>query len=539
MPSISRRHFLKQAGVLAAAGVVSMAPSPAPAQPSALPEHPNLLILITDQERYPQYWPADWANYDKLPARKALAQNGLTFTNAFCNSAMCSPSRGTLFTGLYAPQHGVTHTLTYGGSLSPTEKPLPRNLTNLATILTTAGYHVALKGKWHLSKDKDGNPPTAGDVAAYGFQDWEATTAGEANDPVDYGGGCADLDHVTLDQAIAFLDRADLPQPFCLIVGLANPHDALAYPAGFKQESVCTKAYRNTADFNQGITLPPTLTSDDLSTKPDCQKQSMDLYALLGTFSSEQERLNYVNFYAYLHKFVDDQIQTLYNKLVSREINGTSLLQSTIVVRTADHGEMGLSHGGLRQKMFEAYEEAIHIPLVISNPNLFSGPKTNDSWVSLVDLLPTLVSLAGVTRKYPLSGTDLSPIVANPDSSPTYRDVLYTFDDDQAGLKNGLPGIATIDQPNHIRCIRHKDAGGVWKYARYFDPSGVEADQTEMYHLYNADGSPDDIREENNIANPLVTGYNAAKKAELAQCLAQVEAERLHSPFTYLPQVTR
>jgi arylsulfatase A-like enzyme len=325
-------------------------------------------------------------------------------------------------------------------------------------------------------------------------------------------------------------------------VGLANPHDVLAFPNGMKDETCTAKTYKNLTDtdYNQGITLPPTV-NEDLSTKPTCQAQALNLYALMGTLLSDDQKLKYVNFYAYLHKFVDDQILTLYNTLYNRVINSTRLLNSTIVVRTADHGELGLSHGGMRQKMFEAYEESIRVPLVISNPQLFPDPKTNDSWVSLVDLLPTLAHLANVPNRqnYYLMGTDLSPIVTDPDTVHTYNDVLYTFDDDQAGLKNGLPTLPKIDQPNHIRCIRHKDANGVWKFSRYFDPSGQQPDQFEMYHLYNADGSPDDIKEEKNIANPSVTGYNSTQKSLMAQLLAQVEAVRLKPPsFTYLPTMT-
>src|SRR4029079_19816072 len=72
-----------------------------------------------------------------------------------------------------------------------------------------------------------------------------------------------------------------------------------------------------------------------------------------------------------------------------------SLRSRTVVFRCADHGEMGLSHGGLRQKAFNAYEETIHIPLVVSNPVLFPHPAHSDALVSLVDVLPTIAGLAG------------------------------------------------------------------------------------------------------------------------------------------------
>jgi len=74
---------------------------------------PNLLILITDQQRYRRHWPDDagWLR-DLTPNDAELARTGLSFRNAFCNTAMCSPSRATLFTGTYPAQHGVTLTLT-------------------------------------------------------------------------------------------------------------------------------------------------------------------------------------------------------------------------------------------------------------------------------------------------------------------------------------------------------------------------------------------------------------------------------------------
>ncbi len=215
-------------------------------------------------------------------------------------------------------------------------------------------------------------------------------------------------------------------------------------------------------------------------------------------------------------------------------------------MRTADHGEMGLSHNGMRQKMFEAYEESIRVPLVISNPILFPTAKTNDSWVSTVDLLPTLAALAKVPQPeaYHLSGTDLSPILSQPDSTHTFKDILYTFDDEQAGLKNGLPfwpgRDVVIEQPNHIRSIRHKDSGGVWKFSRYFDPGAAKPDQLEMYHLYNADGSPADTLEKFNLANSAVVGYDPEKVSELASALARVEMMRLGPKrTTFLPMITR
>ena len=81
---------------------------------------PNILLLITDQQRYPCHWPDEpgWLR-ELTPNEHELASTGLTFRNAFCNSSMCSPSRATLLTGRYPAQHGVTLTHTQADLREP------------------------------------------------------------------------------------------------------------------------------------------------------------------------------------------------------------------------------------------------------------------------------------------------------------------------------------------------------------------------------------------------------------------------------------
>ena len=174
-----------------------------------------------------------------------------------------------------------------------------------------------------------------------------------------------------------------------------------------------------------------------------------------------------------------------------------SLRSRTVVVRCADHGEMGLSHGGLRQKMFNVYEETINVPLVFSNPRLFPREAATDALASLVDVLPTMLSLGGRDVPSELRGHDLTPILAaasDPrargeegpvDLSPVtehaapataVQDAIhFTYDDHQAGtaMRDG-PG-----QPNRVRAIRTERG----KYAFYFDPNGRETSEYELYDL--------------------------------------------------------
>ena len=90
-----------------------------------------------------------------MPSRTRLLKHGLRFTRAQCNTAACSASRATLLTGLYPAQHGVKNVLRFDkpGDLAQSRlSMLPARLPNLATIMREAGYHVVLKGKFHLSR---------------------------------------------------------------------------------------------------------------------------------------------------------------------------------------------------------------------------------------------------------------------------------------------------------------------------------------------------------------------------------------------------
>ena len=175
----------------------------------------------------------------------------------------------------------------------------------------------------------------------------------------------------------------DLPEPFCLVISLVNPHDVLGYPAQMRSAAT-TEEF---ADLDVG--LPPTL-DEQLLDKPRVQTlMQMGMNAYLGPLRSREAKLEYVNFYAHLHRVIDRKLGRILAALGDAE-DPRSLRSRTLVVRTADHGEMGLSHGGLRQKAFNAYEETINVPLVVSNPVLFPSRPRRGALASLVDVLPTL-----------------------------------------------------------------------------------------------------------------------------------------------------
>ncbi|EYT56925.1 sulfatase [Dietzia sp. UCD-THP] len=504
---LPRRDFMlgtaaTVAGVFASTGSAGPPPTAQPAPDEPPPgrpvRRPNIILFITDQERAPMHWPAGWAD-ENLPHRRRLMDHGLSFENAFCATAMCSPSRSTFFTGKYPAEHGVTATLTEGGTLSPFENTLPTSEQNMATILGSAGYRVHFRGKWHISKGADGGSPSPDDIADYGFLGWQGPDFGGDTAVENFGGGCVDNDGNVIDQAVEFLSTVEQSeeQPFALIISLANPHDILSFPKSWDQQDGECDNYGSAAPgaFLQGIDLPPSYTERlALNHKPSAQVQSQLLIAGgLGPLPTERGARDYANFYAYLHTVVDQHLGTVLDVLDSRP----EVRDRTVLFRISDHGEMGMSHGGLRQKAFNAYDETLRVPLIVSNPVMFPQPVRTDALASLVDLMPTMAELAEVPDPgaWTFRGTSLAPVIAAAVATPAtptvsvQDSVMFTFDDQNAAAANGQD---IVTQPNHIRAIRDQR----YKYAVYFDPAGAVLPQTELYDTFV---DPDELR---NLADP-------------------------------------
>ena len=226
-----------------------------------LGKKPNVLIVITDQEREVMHWPDGWAEAN-LPARRRLMASGLRFTRAQCNTAACSSSRATFFTGLYPAQHGVKNIIACNDYADPVQRRTPTlssRLPNLAKVMAAAGYHVELKGKLHLTR------PVGYDAAAKRYH-WSAADVRHAGralrvprlEPTGHerpaeslrsrwrrdqqrrplsstahgtaAGEERSFDDLYRQSAVNFINTYDGEKPFCLIVALVNPHDVQEFP---------------------------------------------------------------------------------------------------------------------------------------------------------------------------------------------------------------------------------------------------------------------------------------------------------------------
>lgn len=498
------------------------------------------------------HWPEEpgWLR-QLMPNDQEISDTALTFERAFTATAMCSPSRASILTSLYPIHHGVDLTLTAGdlkpnrrnspaviekmnqlmregvvdrerllrsfvrgmfdiGPHSGGEPELPTDIPSLGKLMGDAGYHVAYRGKWHLTHAL-GTPEETGMLSGWGEADsmrlsedygllgWEPPDAGENAKAENFGGGNAGRLGVGWDeeytrQVEGFLKADDLPEPFCLIVSLVNPHDVLGYPDSYIAGGFTSEDF---SDLN--VELPESV-DEDLTNKPDVHAlMQMGATAYMGPVDDRQAQIEYVNFYAHLHRVVDQKIGRILSALGPSD-DPSSLRCRTLLCRIADHGEMGMSHGGQRQKMFNAYEETINIPLVVSNPVLFPKAESSRALVSLIDLLPTFLGIAGsddANAIGAMQGEDLRPILSTHaapgreemsstgvdfesilgvEPASTVREAVhFTFDDHQAAtaLQNGA------GQPNRVRTVRTDTA----KWSIYFDPERKRPDEYELYDL--------------------------------------------------------
>lgn len=407
-------------------------------------KRPNILILITDQQRSIQHFPEGWAE-EHLPWTTHLKKTGVTFPNNMCSSTACSPSRSTIFSGTYPTINGVlkvddtinmSRTLPMGGSLA-----------TLGQIMTDSGYQMVYKGKWHLDasfanssyiRPSDMDRMMIEDDAMenhYSFPGWTSPDLGtcetnitergtekpSGNSPLNsLGGGTAANDarivHGPMyldsqESAVDFIKNYDpnADKPFCLVVSLANPHDIWVYPyapvnAGYTGKEWTGKAY-------QDFTLPKSYYTT-LENKPTAQQNFLDLFQ--GGKLPHDEALNYLKFYAYLQTLIDDLTGDIIKAMRSNIHVGDQLEKDTYIIRLSDHGEMAMSQGGLRQKENTIYRETINVPMIFSNPNLPQNV-IKDDLVSLIDLFPTIAELtdAHIPKNIAIQGESYANTVLN------------------------------------------------------------------------------------------------------------------------------
>jgi arylsulfatase len=510
-----RRHWLTLTGATALAGATGgavgawvarssaesgsggSARQVAPLAPVRNPARPayNLLLIVTDQER------DDLPVGLPLPGHERLQQAGTRFANWHVNSTPCSPSRACLYFGRHTQKTRMLANLGafpgYG---------LPEDLPSLGDCFRANGYHTAYKGTWQLSALPGRHGPVHGRfpntrdaLEPYGFSDYNAhgdipgsTWSGHRHDP-----------EIAADAAAWLKGRASLrDKPWLLAVNFVNPHDVNFLATGAAQQ-----ASRAHGDHRAPLAGPPpdplyearwdfplpANRHDDLTRKPWAQRhQRARVNAAFGTLPPGGAAWSaYQNHYFNAIRDVDRHLVTLLDAL-----DASGQADRTIVVYTSDHGEMAGAHG-LRQTGPCLYQENTRVPFMVRHPDVAGGRQT-DALGSAIDLIPTLLELAGcdtgrVSQAYPwLDGVSVAGAVAEPShrGERDRRGILFNHSNlhetdaehsaalaaqhieadrwmPARALMAGIRPLPRLDLPTQMRGIHT----GRHKFARWFKPS--------------------------------------------------------------------
>jgi len=436
---------------------------------------PNILIFMTDQQRGDSVLPHSQA---LMPNLDRFRQEGITFSQTFCPSPHCCPSRATFLSGLYPSQHGVWNNVNVGNTLSP---GLYDGVRLWSEDFAEAGYRMYYTGKWHVSnvegpQDRGwtGGRPTANPRKAfppgacnpkpnpYEWKRYDAidskwnpaeraeaeilrpgygtyTHYGEKENPFN--------DQTVVDNAlesIRGMEKSD--QPWCQFVGTLGPHDPYVPPARFVD-------MYDLAD----IELPNSF-EDRMADKPGLYRRTRDRFDQL----SETEHREAIRHYLAFCSYEDD----LFGQIL-RGLDERGEADNTLVLFVSDHGDYMAEHG-LWCKGLPCFRGAYHVPAVVRWPRGIANPGRDvDAFVSLADFTPTFLEMAGVTADREFVGSSLIPFFRN--GTPTqWRDALFTQSNG-----NELYGIQ--------RSVMTRD----WKYVY----NGFDYD--ELYDLRN---DPDEVR---------------------------------------------
>lgn len=346
-----------------------------------MPQRKNMLLFVTDQ------WRWDTLNAPghpaKLPHLRAFAEEATSFPNAFTTVPLCTPARGSLFTGKLPHQHGTMDNV-QGKSFYPHGKLHPGQTTYLER-LQDDGYQVAFIGKWHLGDgtllDRGITDVTLSDGGAVDLMNIaEVSFADPRKSP--YYGTITDgvpLDEQRVDAAIeklSALSRSD--KPFCLVVCLHGPHFPHHVPRQF------VDLYADLPDD-----YVPDNFCEQFSEQGKPLAQSAFYWPCQDTshMTPSDWRRTAQHYWGFC-SYIDDMFGRL-----RAAVTAHGLDDSTVISFTADHGEMLGAHGWFDKGPF-FYEEVMRIPMLLRDPDR-GGGDTRENFVSFHHLFPTMIDRAG------------------------------------------------------------------------------------------------------------------------------------------------
>ena len=444
-------------------------------------QRPNVLFILCDDIRWNAMSCAGHPSL-KTPNIDRIAREGVRFANMFCTTSLCSPSRASILTGLYAHTHGVVNNFT----------ELPATLTHWPMRLREAGYETAYMGKWHMGEEND-SPRAGFDFFAthkgqgkYFDTEWNVNGAGSKKIEGYYT-------TVVTDMALDWLKRDHAGKPWALCVGHKAPHSFYT-----PEEN-----YAHTFD-DVRVKYPDT--AFHLEDKPAWMKERLytwhgiygPLFEWRKKFPDDRPEAvkdfeNMVHGYWGTILSVDDSIGRMFKFL-----EDTKQLDNTIVVFMGDNGLLEGEHGMVDKRT--AHEASLRIPLLVRFPSLGRGKMIAQQALT-IDVAPSLLELCGAKPLDGIHGKSWVKLVRDGDDS--WRKAWFY----EYNYEKQFPYT-----PN-VRAIRTDD----WKYIHY--PHGDGSPDKHMAELYDVKNDPD---ERSNLS--ILPGM-ASKLAEMQAALSRLMKE--------------
>jgi arylsulfatase A-like enzyme len=476
---------------------------------------PNILVIMVDQLRTPQWFSAAATATAMMPNLDRLRQEGVSFVSHYTASNDCTPSRAALLTGLHTHQTGCM--ITGGSTLDP-------GFPTWGTMLREQDYRTYWYGKWHLTHGDNlwNTDEDSGALEPYGF------AGGTYPSPDGAPGQGWRVDPYILTQFERWFANAPKHQPWCTTVSFVNPHDIAWWYRWSDRFAAEAQASSVVGELPPNFETPEEMIARG---KPRLQRSLQDTaQASFGVVpyggpGLEPMWLPFMDLYLKLLGEVDTHVGGVLDTLASRP----EVAANTVVVFTSDHGEYGASHG-MRGKGGGAYEEAIRVPLVVKDPRgvLTRAPGVaRTGLTSSVDVAPLLLDIATGSpawRKdkaysHIASRHNLAAMLHNP-SAPGRQYVLHATD--EAVTEFAIEPYAA-DAPLHVVALRTPLA----KYATYsnFASESIKplagGQETELYDYSTPEGRMELLNEAGHspLEDKLVVLLQRAVRDELREPL--------------------
>ena len=367
--------------------------------PGAKPR--NVIFILTDDHRYDAMGFMQGQKWLRTPVLDSLARDGVHCKNAFVTTALCSPSRASILTGVYAHRHKIVDNNT----------PIPHGTTFFPQYLQKAGYKTGFFGKWHMGGVSDAPQP--------GFDRW-VSFLGQGNYlPVKNGLNVDGkkvpqkgyiTDELT-DYALDWLKQRKKSEPYFMYISHKAVHSEFI-PAE-RHKGLYAK---------ETFVPPPTMAeSGDMARhRPRwVSDQRNSWHGVDFPYHSDLDIGEYYKRYAETLLAVDESVGRVLAALKER-----GELESTLVIYMGDNGFAFGEHGLIDKRT--AYEESMRVPMLARCPELFSGGRVIERTVANLDIMPTVLAAAGLEAPAGLDGANFLPL-AQGKQAPWRDGLLYEY----------------------------------------------------------------------------------------------------------------